>query len=285
MKTEFIRNMICACVLLATVAACSADVDFGEQYRKTVYIVGSRDMLHEVEHFYETENDRAVISVYCASTEAVRQDLTVTLAVNPHALDSLNARRRLENPMYRDKVMLPASHCRLPDALTVVVRAGRQYGTLEIPVSLTGLDADSAFVLPFSIVSNSEGFAVNPELQHIVYGIKPANRFSGDYAGSSVEAGTAIRSVQPLLKAMSARTLRMPVHNLDAADEYLDTNFMLLTVAADNAVSIAPWKDADVTDAGGSFYDPALQSFELHYRYGTTDVVEKIANILAPKVE
>jgi hypothetical protein len=65
---------------------------------------------------------------------------------------------------------------------------------------------------------------------------------------------------------------------------------MVLTVADDGSVSIAPFMYADVTDLGGSFYDADKQRFELHYRYidansRTLSVTEVIKNLNAPEEE
>lgn len=71
--------------------SCSSEpADFGEQYKKTLYIVNSRDMLYVGEHAYGSENNSMSFSIYCASSEPIKSDLTVQLAINPNALDSLN---------------------------------------------------------------------------------------------------------------------------------------------------------------------------------------------------
>ncbi|MPM77777.1 hypothetical protein SDC9_124785 [bioreactor metagenome] len=54
----------------------------------------------------------------------------------------------------------------------------------------------------------------------------------------------------------------MPIHNLSDEVSDLLTNFMVLTIAGDNSVSISPWGIADVTDLGGSTYNPVTQTFE-----------------------
>lgn len=47
-------------------------------------------MLYVGEHAYGSENNSMSFSVYCASSEPIKSDLTVQLAINPNALDSLN---------------------------------------------------------------------------------------------------------------------------------------------------------------------------------------------------
>jgi hypothetical protein len=271
--------------LFIAASSCDNDVDFGEQYKKTVYIVNSTNLLSMYEHFYGTENNM-VFSIYCASSEPITEDLRVRVRVDKRALDSLNAINILEDVNYVSKIMLPTSHYQFSGEQEVVIRAGEQYGVLEIPLEADGLEADSSYALPLSIVSNSAGYDVNPELRSLVYGIELSNRFSGEFSGISSESPTVIRPVQLKVKAISANTVRLPVHNLSG--DNFDTDFMLLTIGEGGQVGISPWRSSTVVDLGSSFYDEVQQLFELHYRFTDGDkiytVTEKITNILAPRI-
>lgn len=286
------KNKIIAIILLAVcLGACSeSKVDFGEQYKKTLYIVNSRDMLYVGEHSYGSENNFIKISVYCASTEPVKSDLRVKLRIAPEALDSLNRKSALGNPLYVDKVLLPESNYELSNT-EVTIAAGSQYGVLRIPLHPAGLDADISYALPVTIESNSMEYEVNPELQTMVYEVKMINGFSGEYAGSSIELPKTIRSVQPVLKAMSANTVRLPIHTLSSEVKYLNTNFMLLTVGADStSVAISPWAEAQVTDLGGSTYDRKTKRYVLNYSFKNENgdiirIEEKIQNLEVPDTD
>ncbi|MDR1274064.1 MAG: DUF1735 domain-containing protein [Odoribacteraceae bacterium] len=272
-------------LLLALAFASCDDLDFGEQYKKTLYLTNSKDLLYTVSYPYGVADNKMVFSVYCASSEPITREIAVQLEVDPRALDSLNTQRRLENPLYEDKVQLPAFCYELPEPLRVLIRAGEQYGTLEVPVDLDGLDADVAYALPLSIVSNNAGYDVNPNLRSIVHEIVMVNDYSGDYSGSSAEAGGAIRPVMPILKAISANQVRLVVHDMEDNVQNLATNYMLLTIAANGTITITPWEGADVEDLSGSFYDRVSRSFELHYRTAGKVITGKITDIDAPKTE
>jgi hypothetical protein len=264
-------------------ASCSNDVDFGEQYKKTIYIVNSNEMLYTGEHLFGTENDEIVISVYCASSEPITDDVRVRLKIDRYAMDSLNAKKLLVDAAYIDKVMLPESAYRLEGEPYLTIEAGHQYGTLRVPFDFSGLNPDIPYALPFTLVANSAGYEIIRELQSIVYEVKMTNRYSGDYSGSSQESATRVIGVQPVLKALSANTVRMPVHNSE-------TDRMILTVAPDGVtVDIRPEGNAKVTDRGGSIYHPEQQRFELYYTYTvdatTFSVTEIITNINAPKTD
>jgi hypothetical protein len=270
--------------------SCNSDVDFGEQYKKTIYLVHGQDLLYTKEHYYGTENDKLVFSVYCASSETITENVDVVLQIDPHALDSLNARGNLESgASYISKVMLPDGSYTFPTVATVTVPAGSQYALLEIPFYPTGLNGDVAYALPLTVVSNSRNYDISPEARSVVYEVSLTNKYSGEFVGTSAEAPQVVRPVQPVVKAISVNQVRLPIHDLDGDNQYLDTHFMLLTIAEDGQVSIVPWLDADITDLGGNFYDEIRQSYELHYRY-TNDsgkmftVTEKISHVNAPKL-
>jgi hypothetical protein len=271
--------------LLLAVSSCNSDVDFGEQYRKTVYILNGRNLLYTGEHFYGEEN-RMEFSIYCASSEPIKEDLTVRVGIDTHALDSLNEKSLLEDVNHVNKVMLPAAHYSFSGEQSVVIKAGEQYGVLAIPIETDGLDSDIPYVLPLSIISNSAGYDINPESQSIVYEIKLVNKYSGDFSGTSAESPTQIRPVQVAVKAISTDKVRLPIHNLSSGN--LDTDFMLLTVGDGGTVRIEPWGKSSVVDLGGSYYDEVQQLFELHYRFTDGDkvysITEKITNILAPRI-
>jgi hypothetical protein len=255
---------------LLALASCG-DADFGEQYKKTIYLVNSKNLLYTVEYAYGATGNTIVIPVYCASTEPITSDVTVHLQVDQHALDSLNTQRRLENPLYEDKIMLPSFRYELPADPSVVIRAGEQYGTLEVPVDLDGLDADVAHVLAFSIVSNSAGYDVNPALRSIVHEIVMVNDYSGNYSGSSAVAGATPVPVLPVLKALSANQARMAAHDREDA-------LMVLTVAPSGAVTITPWAGAPVEGLPGCTYDPVTRGFLLYYRLDGNIITEKITS-------
>lgn len=279
-------------VILLLFASCSeSKVDFGEQYKKTLYIVNSRGMLYTGEHAFGAENNTMDFSVYCASSKPIDGAVKVTLKLDSYALDSLNKKNALGNPLYVDIMLLPETNYQLEDP-TVVIGKHEQYGVLKVKFNMDGLNPDLRYALPFSIVSNDADFEVNPELRTMVYEVKSINGYSGDYSGNSTELPNTIRAAQPKLQALSSNTVRMPIHTLSSeAVKDLDTNFMVLTIAEDSTtVSIKPWANAKVTDLGDSSYDKKRQSFVLNYSFMNSDgkilnIKEKITNLNAPPIE
>lgn len=287
MKANHLTHLALPFLLgITAISSCTDKVDFGEQYKKTVYLVNSNNLLYQTAHHYGEEN-AAVFSVYCASSKPITEDITVQLKFDPHSLDSLNNIRSLSDPSYTIRELIPEANYELPENLSVIVRAGSQYGTIAIPFHTEGLDPFKPYALPITIVSNSRGYDISSQLRSIVYEPTMVNGYSGNYTGVSSESEAVAHTIQPTLKALSANTVLMPVHNLPEDMKNLGTNFMVLTIASDSAsISIAPHGSADVVDLGGSYYDKIRQHFELHYQFTdvsgkTYTISENISNVNA----
>lgn len=284
MMTKIKLLSVSLCLML--LASCSGEVNFGEQYKKTVYIVNAPDCIGD--HSYATENDEIVISIYCASSEPIKSDLKARLMVDPYILDSLNNLNELSNSQYVKRIILPAANYQMPAEPVITVKAGEQYGTLSIPFNFTGLDPDKFYALPLYLSANDEGYAITENLRVIMYQINMVNDYSGSFNGSSSEMPETenermvVKTVQPALKALSRNTVRMPIHDADGIDL---NKMMLLTIAGNGSVSITPWGNSTVTDLGGSYYNALKMQYELNYRYDGKPISEIITNVLAPKTD
>lgn len=290
MKANHIIIQLLILTSVIFISSCSSEVDYGEQYKKTIYMVNSNNLLYQAEHYYGQQN-MMEFSVYCASSEPINQDVTVQLKFDLHPLDSLNTIRALSDPDYVPRVLLPEDHYELASSPVVTIKTGEQYATLQVPFQGDDLDPFQSYTLPMTIVSNSLEYDINPILRSIVYEPVMVNGYSGNYTGISSESTTVARTVQPTLKALSGNSVLMPIHNLSGDRKYLDTNFMVLTIAPDSVnVSITPHGSANVVDMGESRYDKERQRFELNYSFTaanneTFTITEIIANVKAPVSE
>ncbi|MDO5570687.1 MAG: DUF1735 domain-containing protein [Bacteroidales bacterium] len=269
------HNIFKYLIILLLLGGCSeSTIDFGEQYKKTIYIVDSKDMLYQDDFHYDKDNF-ITVSVYCASSEPIKSDTKVKLKLFPKALDSLNYLFSLGNPLYVDKQLLPSSNYKLPD-LNVTIKANQQYGTLNIPFYTEGLNPDTSYAFPLAIESNDKGYDINKELSIIIVNIHMVNSYSGNYTGSSIELpNKTIKSVQPHTKALSKNQIRIPIHNLSAETSDLETNFMVLTIEDSDTkshnVKISNWKNSNVTDLGASTFDSKKMLFDLNYSFTDVD--------------
>ncbi len=257
--------------LVATFSvSCNKDplAQYGEQYKKTVYLVHSESIEYVREHSFENVDDTITFSIYCSSSEPITSDLTVSLKKDPRVLDSLNFINSLGNANYIPKELLGAERYSFENGSTII-RTGTQYGLLKIPVKLTGIDVDKEYVLPITLTANDRAFDINPKLQSIAYRPVMINRFSGIFTGSSkLSTETSPRAISPKLVAMERNKVRLPIHNLSDDKAMLATNYMILTIQEDGkSVVVESYKDSEVTDEGGSEYDAISKRFTLNYSY------------------
>ncbi|MDR1517275.1 MAG: DUF1735 domain-containing protein [Dysgonamonadaceae bacterium] len=285
MMRNIIIIFLTATSLITALGGCSSDTDFGEQYKKTLFIVNATTFTGD--HAFDNAADEIIISVYCSSTEPIKSDLTARLMLDPAILDSINYVNTLSDESYINRVMLPTANYSLPEFPTVTIKAGEQYGTLRIPFNSNGLDPDIFYALPLYLSANDKGYEMNDDLRMMFYQVNMVNDFSGSYNGTSSELPASeterivIKTVQPTLKAMSANIVRMSIHDATSATE----NLMQLEIGSDNSVRILPWNGSNVLDLGDSRYNPVTMQFELNYRYNGKVISEIITNILAPKTD
>lgn len=265
--------------------SCNPQVDFGEQYKKKVYIVNSNNIVHGQELFLGQENHQFTLSVYCSGSENIKEDLKITFDIDKEALDTYNERMMIESLKYKKIDFLPQDRFSF-DNPTVTIKTNEQYGLLKLPIAVEGLDPDKRYAVPVRIISNSAGYEINKERDFIILEAILQNGFSGEYSGFSENLLSGKKyAISPALKAMSPYSVRMPIHNLPyEEDELMKTNFMLLTIDSDSSsVHISPWENARITDLGGSKYDKKEKSFDLHYSFISSDgtelrINEKIKN-------
>lgn len=269
----------------------TAFVDYGEQYKKTLYIVNSKDFFYTKDHNYSVNEDTLIVSVYCASSQAIKEDVEVKLAFNFNKFDSVNNTRAEHDKQYELRSLLPESNYMKPD-MSVVIKAGQQYGLLKVPLKLLELSPEERYVLPFSIISNNAGYEVNEKLNSLFYELHMVNSYSGLYYGTSKKDQNASNTISVDLKALSNNEIRMPIHNLPSAKEDLATNYMRLVIVDSDdpevkLVKIYPWADAAVIDSGNSTFNVKEQRFNLYYSYEVDgeryNVVAEIANSLVAR--
>lgn len=81
--------LLTAGLMIYILAACSTDVDFGEQYKKIIYIVNSNNRVITQKVDIAPENKGAV-TVYCGGTEFSGNDITVQYKMDTAAMNAYN---------------------------------------------------------------------------------------------------------------------------------------------------------------------------------------------------
>lgn len=268
-------------------SGCSNHVDFGEQYKKIIYIVNSNDQVFTHQHRISDTLQPMFISLYCSGTVPPEEEIPVVLKLNPEAMAEYNKSSFDEISYYKHLVMLPEEYYEVPSWKTVI-KPGEVYGKLPIHLKTMNWDPDSVYVLPLSIESVSGNYEVNPKLSTIFYQIELTNNYSGEFNGLCMylkDGKEMFISKDKKLKAIDVNKLRLSIYNLSDENKDLEDHFMVLTVLPDMSVKITPWKNAVITDLGDSTYDPVKKTFVLHYECldssgNTMKIEETLKNIV-----
>lgn len=283
------RNKICLIIVFFSLflgTGCSNHVDFGEQYKKIIYIVNSNDQVFINQHRISDTVQPMFISLYCSGTVAPEENIPVVLKLNPNAINEYNKSSFDESSYYKHLVMLPEEFYEVPSWETVI-RQGEVYGKLPIYLKTMNWDPDSVYVLPLSIESVSGDYEINSKLSTIFYQIELTNNYSGEFNGLCMylrDGKEMFISKDKKLKAIDVNKVRLSIYNLSDENKDLDDHFMILTVLPDMKVKITPWKNAVITDLGNSVYDPVKKTFILHYECldgsgNTIEIEETLTNI------
>lgn len=287
-----INKLFLTLFVLLFVGACSSDVDFGEQYRKIVYIVKSENTVYVREHKIVSEEQAGGISLYCGGSDELKEDVKVTVTLTDiDVIKRYNAKNFTAwNDNLHDALeMLPAEYYSI-DSYSATIKAGAEYAEIPIMIATEDIDPDKNYVIPLAI-SDASGYEVQEGLDTVLYQVSLINDYSSDYTSIIQNVvgvdDTIVLAKNKYFKAMAENAVRTSVYTLN--DETIDynnlkNNLMTLTIANDNTVTIVGWKSANVTDLGGSKYDPVKHIMYLHYKYEDADgdvleIIETLTNL------
>ena len=261
-------NLIFTVVLFLFVS-CSNDVDYGEQYRKEFYIVGSSQTLQYAFH----EIDKASpghISVYCTGSELLSKDAVVNYKVDKEYLDRFNRNeygKEEENYFQvvpEDKINFEQKQ--------IIVEKGKEYGLLNFTINTEGLDFNKVYIVPLTL-TDAPGYDISETQSRILYVVGIVNQYQGIYRSTysqenpdgSGTSGTAVK----ITRALTSTQLLVPLSNYSNKDGDLDfsTQYYLINLNPDNTLTIKPYLQAVVEQNPDeqSYYDPEKKEFHIFY--------------------
>lgn len=264
MKKIYLLAVLGVTVILTS---CSNKVDFGEQYKKIVYIVNSKESLYYSLHDANSAS-KGNISVYVTGSELPSQDIHVSYKVNPEALNSYNQKE------YGDRTDLYFSL--IPENLysfqtsDITIKKGESYGCLEFTINTQALLPNNVYILPITL-SSAQGAEVSESLHTILYVIQIQNEYAGDYISSYTIDGVVKGDFNKKVMAISGKKILLPLANKSnsSSNNTLDynTDYYQITINDDNSLILEPYlqsvihQDTEQT----SYYDPEERIFYIHY--------------------
>lgn len=259
-------NILVAGLFLWSLAACSNDVDFGEQYKKVIYLVNSKEKVYYAPHQPE-EASPGSISVYCGGSKAPGGDILVKCRLDEEVLATYN-QNEFGDKTERYFLLVPSDRITI-ESTDVVIKKGEEYGCMNFKINTLGLPPDRVYVLPVTIESAS-GYEIDDKQSTIIYVVRVQNEYAGDYS-STYKVGTAsMNSRTKTAMAMTAKQILVPI-GANSNEASYETGFFLIQLEEDNSLTLLPYLQTVVEalpKAGKrtNYYDPETKTFYLYYR-------------------
>lgn len=260
--------------------------------KEVVQINGADDIIQYSRDVVSTNDTFILVDLrrYPNNEAGLNQPLTVKLQLNPQLIDDYNTANGTSF------IELPAgSYTLLDDINNVTFPAGEAIKTIKISVTQSMLDLAQAYALGVSLTDGGGG-AINTTLNNAVYNIGVKNAYEAYYKTTGfVFHPSAPRALDDTkyLTTIGTTTCLAPLADLYGAGYYFQfavdpsnalTDWDCTPVAppssgfmtADNPGAIdysaaapdAPGTDPWVQTTYNNTYDPATQTFWMHYGYG-----------------
>lgn len=263
------RISLILAAILFLFASCSNDVDYGEQYKKELYIVGSNQNLMYAYHEIGKASP-GHISVYCTGSELPGEDIHVSYLLDKERLDKFNKNE------YGDDVenyfqMIPEDKITF-EQKELMVKKGKEYGLLNFTINTQDLDLTKLYIVPITL-TNASGYGISETQGSILYVISITNQYQGVYKSTYLQensdgtgtSGTVVKE----LRAMTSTLLMVPLAKYSNKNENLDfsTQYYLLNLNADHTLTIKPYLQSVVEQDPDkeSYYDEESGEFHIFY--------------------
>lgn len=279
MKRIYLLTVLGAIALLTS---CSNKVNFGEQYKKVVYIVNSKEPLFYAEHDV-TNASKGKISVYITGSELPSEDIRVSYKVDAQALEEYNKREYDDRTnLYFSLIPEDLYSFQTPD---ITIKKGEPYGLLEFTLNTQALQANKVYILPITIY-DARGIEISENLHTILYVIQIQNEYAGDYMSTYRINGIGQGDIKKKATAISSKKILMPLAKASntSSDDALDANngYYQITINEDNSATLEPYLQSIIHQSKEkqSYYDPDERIFYIYYniedKYGDYLPVEEI---------
>lgn len=228
-------------------------------------IIGSYGQVLE---FSTADTTVGLVTIHLAANEPAPEDIKVTLAVDNAVITEYNDR----NDENFDP--LPATNFQIPSFEVTIPKGQREAvlnGTIKDPSFLQS--GKYALGMKVASVSNS-GYKISGNYGKQVIALRVKNKYHGTYHAVGVfhHPTAGDRDIDQEKELVTVEPNSVQAWLGDLGPDYQ----MVLTINADNTVTITPAGATPNVDQkwGPNFYDPATQSFHLHYSY----------NVSAPRI-
>lgn len=259
----------------------------GEQFEKSLYIIGSDQASNQglriINLPYKQSNDDTAstfITVATGGSKSIDRDLIVT--IDQAGENPLRQYNRLYLYKPTDiKYRYLSSDFYIAPSYDVSLKAGDVYGRMPVHFKTANLHCDSLYALSFRIaaVSDPSYAGIRQADSSLILTLRLNNAYSGLYQEvgrykryNSTDTTSTSLSLSRTLKAVKYNQLRLFHLTTTESVDSAANKGVLLTVNADNSVSVSSWKDLIITEGGGT-YNPNGKIFDIWYNYNQAGVI------------
>lgn len=261
-------------------AACSNDVDFGEQYKKIVYIVNSKDKIVKTQHGLVEKSD-GFITFYCGGTEPLKKDLVIHYTIDTNALHQFNKTEYGEDNKSKYLVYVPEENVTFHEP-SVTIKAGEEYGILHFSINTVDLNPGAKNAIPISITEVSDG-EINSGLKTLFYQLSLVTPYSGTYESATVSYDfftyKETKNISKTVIPLSRNSVRIPLNqkevqegNNNYFDVIVNTEDNTLTLSSPrsdikflNPVKYRKNSSDPLTDIPTNYYNPETNEIVIGY--------------------
>lgn len=269
-------NKILYPILLLLVVLSSCDYESPldtEQYKKTLYLIGASSNLVTKELAYSDEPQEGFVTVGVSGSLLIDENVDVNLESHNSVIDWYNKKFKFlaTDIKYQG---LATSAFEVP-SYTVTLKPGETYARVPFKVNTAGLECDSLYAITFKIASSSAGYEINQKDSALIVSFDLVNKYSGNYilkalrhelnSNDEIVASTSITIVRKL-KATSENAVRFFNEQQAETTANIKNHGVVLTVDANNNVSISAWKDFTLI-GGTCTYSQSSKVFNVDYKY------------------
>lgn len=222
-----------------------------EQYMKQAYLIGIGEEGALVNRTISYTDEEAEIFAAVAVSGSLDSDKDIhcVLVEEPSGIDIYNSKYKSSMDIqYRP---LPAASYSIA-SLEAVVLAGETGARIPVKINPAGLHCDSLYAIALKMASCAEYPIASPETV-VLFAINTSNDYSGHYNYTGTNNGISFSYIRTAV-AVNKNTIRI-YHSGNEDLSRVDDTGLTITVNADNTLSLAGWKNLNVTNASGTF-DP-----------------------------
>jgi len=284
MKTKF-QIIFLFSIALLTFNACNNNTYWldKEAYEKSIFLLGQGDYnTFNVEYEYSDEGYVGYVPIHCTGSLPVEGDVQIELEYDTTLVPYYN-RREFDIDTIQFAKELAAERFDM-ESMTVTMKQtdSRNYALFPLKIRIAGLSPDTTYFVPLRIKEVSK-YTINQVKSSALIKIFLKNDYAttsrdtnyklqGFYLTEGDESAIFVSGVKKI-KPISKNQVRFypETYNPSSKNEFNDIRRygMILTVNADNTVSIDPYDMITVQQSTTetSTYTPETKKFELFYSY------------------